>query len=175
MGSQSLLIPFSRGSSPTRDWTRVSHSAGRFFTVWATREAPNNSVMCVLCLVTQLCPTLWPHGLQPARLLCPWGFSRQEYWSGLPSPPPRYLPNPGLPHCRRILYQLSHQGSPRILEWVALSLLQVFFLTQESNWDLLHCRWILHQLSYQGSPPNSSTKGKCNVWNFSVGTSLMMK
>ena len=28
--------------------------------------------------------------------------------------------NPGLPHCRRILYQLSHQGSPRILEWVAV-------------------------------------------------------
>ena len=27
--------------------------------------------------------------------------------------------NPGLPHCRPILYQLSHKGSPRILEWVA--------------------------------------------------------
>ena len=27
--------------------------------------------------------------------------------------------NPGLPHCRRILYQLSHKKSPRILEWVA--------------------------------------------------------
>ena len=27
--------------------------------------------------------------------------------------------NPGLPHCRRILYQLSHQGSPRILGWAA--------------------------------------------------------
>ena len=27
--------------------------------------------------------------------------------------------NPGLPNCRRILYQLSHKGSPRILEWVA--------------------------------------------------------
>ena len=25
-----------------------------------------------------------PHGLQPARLLCPCGFSRPEYWSGLP-------------------------------------------------------------------------------------------
>ena len=25
----------------------------------------------------------------------------------------------GLPHCRRILYQLSHKGSPRILEWIA--------------------------------------------------------
>ena len=27
--------------------------------------------------------------------------------------------NPCLPHCRLILYRLSHQGSPRILEWVA--------------------------------------------------------
>ena len=24
------------------------------------------------CLVTKSCPTLWPHGLKPARLLCPW-------------------------------------------------------------------------------------------------------
>ena len=30
----------------------------------------------------------------------------------------RNLPNPGLPHCRQILYQLSHKGSLRILEWV---------------------------------------------------------
>ena len=27
--------------------------------------------------------------------------------------------NPGLPHCRQFLYQLSHKGSPRILEWEA--------------------------------------------------------
>ena len=27
--------------------------------------------------------------------------------------------NPGLPHCRQNLYQLSHQGRPRILQWVA--------------------------------------------------------
>ena len=49
------------------------------------------------CLVTKSCPTLlWPHGLQPARLLCPWDFSKQEYWSGLPCPPPGNLPNPGM-------------------------------------------------------------------------------
>ena len=30
---------FSRGSSQPRDWTQVSHIAGRFFTTWATREA----------------------------------------------------------------------------------------------------------------------------------------
>ena len=28
------------------------------------------------------------------RLLCPWGFSRQEYWSGLPFPSPGDLPEP---------------------------------------------------------------------------------
>ena len=30
--------------------------------------------------------------------------------------------NPGLPHCRQILYQLSHKGSPRILGCVAYPL-----------------------------------------------------
>ena len=34
-------MPSSRGSSQPRDWTQVSHIAGGFFTVWATREAPN--------------------------------------------------------------------------------------------------------------------------------------
>ena len=43
------------------------------------------------------------------------GFSRQQYWSGVPFPPPGDLPtqgsDPGLPHCRQILYCLNHQGS----------------------------------------------------------------
>ena len=33
-----VAIPFSRGSSQPRDRTWVSHTAGRFFSVWATRE-----------------------------------------------------------------------------------------------------------------------------------------
>ena len=41
----------------------------------------------------QLFPTLC---LLPARLLCLWGFSRQEYWSRLACPPPRDFPNPGI-------------------------------------------------------------------------------
>ena len=36
-----------------------------------------------------------PQGLQPDRLLCPLGFSRQEYWSGLPFLPPGDFPDPG--------------------------------------------------------------------------------
>ena len=35
-----VAIAFSRGSSPPRDWTWVSHIAGRRFTLWAIREAP---------------------------------------------------------------------------------------------------------------------------------------
>ena len=63
--------------------------------------------------------SLWPHGRSLPDFS--WGFSRQEYWSGLPCPPPGDLPNPGsnpgLPHCRQILYCLSHQGSPRFPPW----------------------------------------------------------
>ena len=43
-------------------------------------------------------------------------FSRPEFWSGLPCPPPGIFPTLGLDldptYCRRILYHLSHQGSP---------------------------------------------------------------
>ena len=50
-------------------------------------------------------------------------FSRPEYWSGslslLQGVFPTQGSNPGLQHYRWILYQLNHQGSPRILEWVA--------------------------------------------------------
>ena len=49
----------------------------------------------VLSLVAHSYPTLQNHRLQHTRLLCPWGFCRQEYWSGLPCPPPGDLPNPG--------------------------------------------------------------------------------
>ena len=34
-----IAIPFSKGSSQPRDQTWVSCIAGRFFTIWATREA----------------------------------------------------------------------------------------------------------------------------------------
>ena len=44
------------------------------------------------------------------------GFSRQEYWSGLPFLLQGIFPtqklNPDLLHCRQILYQLSYEGEP---------------------------------------------------------------
>ena len=41
----------------------------------------------------QLCVTLWTTACQAPLFT---GFSRQEYWSGLPCPPPGDLPNPGI-------------------------------------------------------------------------------
>ena len=35
-----VTFPFSKESSQPRDQTQVSHIVGRFFTSWATREAP---------------------------------------------------------------------------------------------------------------------------------------
>ena len=72
--------------------------------------------MCVHVLShSVVSDSLRPHGQEPAMLFRP--------WRGLACPSPGDLPNPGtnsgLQHCRWILYHLSHQGSTRILEWVA--------------------------------------------------------
>ena len=103
--------------------------------------------------------SLWPHGPQTARLLCPWGFSRQEYWSWLPCTPHPHpkgiLPTQGSNSGLCITGRFSTIWAPREAQeyWVgALSLLQGNFLTQESNRALLHCRQILYQLNYPGSP-----------------------
>ena len=61
---------------------------------------------------------LWPHGLYS-----PWNSLGQNTGMGslsfLQGIFPTQRSNSGLLHCRQILYQLSHKGSPRILEWVA--------------------------------------------------------
>ena len=62
--------------------------------------------------------SLWPHGLHS-----PWNSPGQNTEVGSLSLVQGIFltqgSNPGFPHCRQILYQLSHKGSPRILEWVA--------------------------------------------------------
>ena len=65
---------------------------------------------------------LQPHGLYPTRLLCPWGFSRQEYQSAMGCHAllqgifPTQESNPDVSHCRLILYPLLSEplGKPII-------------------------------------------------------------
>ena len=74
---------------------------------------------CCCCLVASVvsnsCATLWIVACQ-ASLSVHGILPRQEYWSGLPCPPPGYLPNPGIepgsPALQVDSLSLSHQGSP---------------------------------------------------------------
>ena len=99
--------------------------------------------------VAQSCLTLYD------PMDCPWRFSKQKYWSGLLCSPPGDFLNPGiepgLPHCRQILYRLSHQGSLRRLEWVAFPFSRGSSQPRDLNPGLPHCRQILYQLSHKGS------------------------
>ena len=103
-----VAMPFGRWSSQPRDRTWVSHTEGRFFTIWATRKVPStredkpifrlwilsfwdiSDIMHFLCAAKSLqsCPTLCNpiDGSPPGSPSL--GFSRQEHWSGLPFPSP---------------------------------------------------------------------------------------
>ena len=57
------------------------------------------TILCVcvcVCLVAQLCPTLCDPMDVAHQVPLSMGFSRQEFWSELPFPPPEDLPNPGI-------------------------------------------------------------------------------
>ena len=60
-----------------------------------------------------LCAALWAAACQGPLSV---GFSRQEYWSGLPCPPSGDLPDPGIeprsPALQADSLPLSHQESP---------------------------------------------------------------
>ena len=76
--------------------------------------------MCVcVCVCTLSCVQLFVTPWTVARQALSMGFPRQEYWSGLPFPPPGDLPDPGIEHVssssptlQADSLMLSHQGSP---------------------------------------------------------------
>ena len=101
------------------------------FFLSSLKEGPS---VCMKVKVTQLCPTL----CNPMDYTCsPWNPPGQNTGVGSYS-----LLSLGLPYCRWILYQLSHQGSPRILEWVA------------------------YPSSRRSSPPRNQTRVSCIAGRF---------
>ena len=100
--------------------------------------------------------------LRPHGLYSPWNSPGQNIGVGSHSLLQGMFPtqgsNPGLPHCGRILYQLSHKGSPRILEWAAtwtrVSCIAGGFFT---NWDMRETQGLpsmvpIHMADLLGSP-----------------------
>ena len=101
-----VAIPFPRGSSWSRDQTQVSLTAGRFFTIWTTREGISNDLFylnssCSVCgswlfsftqvLSTVSCP-LFQHASHHSYSFYElflnyfrgqWVYSWEDRWTGL--------------------------------------------------------------------------------------------
>ena len=98
----------------------------------------------------------------------PWNYTGQNVGVGslslLQGIFPTQRPNPGLPHCRLILFffflqadslPAEPQGKPKHTGMGSLSLHQRIFLTQESNQDLLNCskfftNWTIRRMDWNG-------------------------
>ena len=91
------------------------------------------------------------------------GFSRQEYWSGLPCPPPGDLPNPGMepgsPAFLEDSLLLSHQGSPTKLCPYVRIIIFIYYLNIFTTYSFI-----------QISASSSST----NSLDFSVSTYILI-
>ena len=112
-----LFCPY---ESPDKNTGVGCHSLLQFFTTSSTWEA--QSTICVLSrsvvsnsLQPMDCNTPGPsaHGDSPGK------NARDGCHALLQRIFPTQGSSPGLLHYKQILYRLSHQGSPRILEWVA--------------------------------------------------------
>ena len=94
--------------------------------MWSEQWSENYSLMS---------DSLWLHGLY-----CSWISPGQntgvDNLSLLHGIFPTQGLNPGLPHCRQILCQLSYKGSPRTLEWVAYPFSSK---SRPRNWTEVSC------------------------------------
>ena len=118
-----IAMPSSRGSSRPRDGTQVSCTAGRFFSIWTTKEA-----------LRPFTPILFPLSLKVWHI----HLVKMKVDQSCPTV------------CNSMDYKV-HGILQNTVER-SFSLLQGIFPTQGSNLGLLHCRWILYQLSHKGSP-----------------------
>ena len=79
-----------------------------------------HDALCVQCVRSVVTHSLQIHGLQPAKLLSPMDFFRQEHWTELPFPMPVNLPDPGIEPesltspvlASRLFTTRHHLGSP---------------------------------------------------------------
>ena len=124
--------PVSRGVEVTRrPWTPPPYTQQRLFQRWQgcacniLRRKTSDwrfwfSFIVVVQLLRYVSATPWTSRTHQAPLSM--GFSRQEYWSGLPFPFAGDLPDPeikptslSLLHCHAGYLPLSHQGSSLVV------------------------------------------------------------
>ena len=161
-----VAFPFYRVSSQPRDQTQVSHIAGRLFITistwtfkdWFSLKLINTNLRGWILndILQQRAPkmsqsiskssesashSVMSDSLRPHGLYSCWNSPGQNTGVGsfslLQGIFPTQGSNPGLLYCRNILYQLSHKGNPRILEWVAYPFSSGS--SQPRNWTEVSC------------------------------------
>ena len=151
-----VILPPGESSQP-KAWTCVSCVGRWILYQWAIWEA-------VKCLESEshsvMSDSLGPHGLYS-----PWNSPGQNIGVGSFSLLQGIFPiqgsNPGLPHCRQILYQLSHKGSPACPFSRGSS--------QPGNWTRISCiaggfftSWAIRDPCYL--PSISTSEQSLGVW-----------
>ena len=136
-----------------RETTQGRAAVSRTWSDWLRACAPS-------CFSrVRLCATLWTTDRQATLSV---GFSRQEYWSGLPCPPPGSLPNSGIervsltsPVLASRFYHLVPSGKP-LIGYNPIQHFKVFFFFN------IYLLWVWRTVFASQSPSLSSsvTSGK---------------
>ena len=143
-----------------------------------------------VCLLSR---SVVSNSLQPHGLYSPWNSPGQNTGVGSLSFLQGIFPiqgsNPGLLHCRWILYQVSHKGSPRTLEWVAYPspadlpnpgiepgspVLQADSLSAEppGKPKNIGVEWVAYSFSRGSSVPRNRTRVSCIAGGFFTNWAL---
>ena len=137
----------SRGSSQPRDWTHLlcllpwqagslpltphGKSYIQVYKLVIQTDGLRIYLFMYFCFVVQSLSHVWLF-VTPWTVVCQapltMGFSRQEYWSGVPFPSPGDLPNPGIKLCSPSLQQILYNWAPRMQNWWLQSTSYIFHL-----------------------------------------------
>ena len=91
--------------------------------------------MCLLLVQSCLTATLWTVAYQAPQST---GFSRQEYWSGLPCIPSGDLPNPGIEPVSLMSPVLAGKFFTRSATWINITKLSQPTSIFEQCWEVPH-------------------------------------
>ena len=145
VNKQWRLVATPAVSCPCPSLLMLRHSTS--LTCFPVFTGRNREALCVCVSCSVVSNSLWPHGLRPVRLLCPWNSPGKNTGVGCHSLLQEIFltqgSNPCLLHCRWILYHLSHQGSHRMAPGTPISKTLTFSNSQDPVerkwWGCLAC------------------------------------
>ena len=125
-------------------------------------------VLIYISLIIIMTPWIVAHQAPPSM-----GFSRQEYWTGLPFPSPGDLPSPGIeprsPTLQADALLPEPQGEPLKWKWKLLSRVLLCEPMDYTVHGILQARileWVAVPFSRGSSQPTDQTRGSCIAGGF---------